>query len=112
MTETERIDVSELPEEKRTELAKSFVGDEPGGVMHIQKLKEDAILGRFDDTPRSFTTDMYGDSREAALGRAYKIRDIIENNTDATVECELTGTEYDLPETVFYEVRITINGGE
>lgn len=102
-------DTSELSDEERERLAKRFLGSDNGGVGHIAKLKHDAILGRFDDTARTITTEFHGDTHEEALGRAYGIRDIIQRETNATITCELTGNAYLLPSTTFYEVALHIN---
>jgi hypothetical protein len=102
-------DTSELSDEERVRLAERFLGEEDGGLGHIAKLKHDAILGRFDGTPRTVTSEFHGDDHEEALGRAYGIRDTIEKHSDATVDCELTGEAYLLPSTTFYEVALHIN---
>lgn len=109
--EIETTDATELPQEKKEELVSSMLGTDEGGLGHVEGLKQDAILGTFDDTPRSFTTEYHGDCVEAALGRVYAIRDTIEDNTDARVSAEPTGKAWNFPSTTFYEIEVTINGG-
>lgn len=106
---TEQIKATELPKEERVELARELLGEQ-GGIDHFLRLKSEAITGTFDPTPRTFTTAYRGDSVAAALGRVYKIRDTIEQHTDANVECEPTGKEYLLQNTNYYEIRVIING--
>lgn len=108
---TERIDATELPQDKKTDLAERMLSDD-GGITHIEELKQDAYRGEFDPTPRTITTEYHGDSVEAALARGYKIRDTIEKQTDASVECEPTGVEYEFPSTIFYQLDLHINGGD
>lgn len=108
---TERIDATELPQDKKVDLAKRMLYDD-GGITDIEELKQDAYRGEFNSTPRTITTEYHGDSVEAALARIYKLRDTIENQTDASVECEPTGVEYEFPSTVFYQLAMHINGGD
>lgn len=101
------IDTDDLSDDEKLELAKNIFGDD-GGINEILELRGDAILDRIEPVPRTITTEQYGDSPAAALGRAYKIRDQIESHTDLNVECNLTGKEWIFPSTRFYEIEITI----
>lgn len=106
----EIVDATELPSDERTALVERVIGDD-GGVIETANLRQDAMLGELDGTPRTITTLQFGDSPEAALARAYKIRDVVESETNVSVECELTGRGYQFPDTVFYEIELRLNGG-
>lgn len=108
---TKRIDTSELSDERKIELAKRWLHASEGSAAELLKTKYRALRGDADPTPRTITTEIHGDSPADALGRMYRMRDKLETQDDIDVEADLTGVEYILPSTTFYQVELTINGG-
>lgn len=108
----EVIDVTDMPQEKRVELAKDWLSPEDGGEAHLVEIRQDAYNGELDPTPRTITFEYHGESRADALARGYRLRDVIEEETDVSASCELTGRVYELPNTRFYEMALHLNGGE
>jgi hypothetical protein len=73
----------------------------------MARIIQQANAGTISDEPRTITSTYHGDSKEAALGRAYSIRDAIR---DAGLDCtaSLTGRAWRTETTTFYEFELHI----
>ena len=105
MTEiTETIRAEDMSDRERVELAKSFIGE----VNEHLSVKTDAMAEGRTVEPQTLTEAYTGETPAESLGKAYSLRDLIEQHSACSVTCELTGTEYVLPMGSMYEVEVTI----
>jgi len=102
------IDATELPQSEKEELVNRMITDS-GGINSMIRLRQQAICDELGNSPRTITTQVRGNSPEDALGRSYKLRDLIEQHTDIDVSCSLTGNGWIFPSTTFYEIEIDLN---
>lgn len=102
--EIETVDATELPKEKRVELAIRM----GNSMVEEAEMRHQAILDDLDADETEITTEWFGDDLAEAMGRAFKTRDTIENHTGRSVEVEHTGKRWTFPSTTYYEFRLTI----
>lgn len=108
----ERVDTTDWSQQQKADWAEELMQGE-GGANQIARIEMDAIDGELDDTPRTIVTRYHGDTKAAALARGYKVRDIIERETDLDASCEMGDTMWtfeDIPD--YYEIKLHIEGGE
>jgi len=107
----EIIDTTDWPQSDKTDLAKELMYDE-GGLNHLASVAADARSGDLDDTPRTITTTYTAESRSAALGKAYSLRDVLIEEGGVDASANLTDRAWKTEATTFFEVDIHINGGD